>query len=173
MTVSCCCTVLIRDAKPDEIDAVIAVGLVAYQEYSNMMPPDAWDAYADNIRDAHSRLPESKLIVAEIGNILVGAVTYYPIDMDRINVVWPPDWAGIRLVAVKPESRGRGIGRLLVEECIRRSRDQSAAAVGLHTTPLMQLAERMYRRIGFVRAPDYDFQSRPNFDVTAYMFDLK
>ena len=57
---------------------------------------------------------------------------------------------------------------MLVEECIRRSREQAAAAVGLHTTPLMSAAVTMYERIGFVRVPEFDFHPRPGITVMAY-----
>ena len=66
----------------------------------------------------------------------------------------------------------RGIGKALVEECIRLSRDQNAAAFALHTTPYMELAQGMYERMGFVRVPEYDFHPRPEMTVMAYKFDL-
>jgi ribosomal protein S18 acetylase RimI-like enzyme len=164
--------IVVRNAFLSETEEVIEVGVSAYYEYSHMMPDDSWIAYEANIRDARSRLQESELIVAELSNDLVGAVTFFPAAVGRVSVVWPDDWAGIRLVAVRPENRRCGIGRMLLEECIRRSRAHDASAVALHTTPLMQLAAKMYRGIGFVRVPDYDFEPRPNFTVTAYKFPL-
>ncbi|HEY6829431.1 MAG TPA: GNAT family N-acetyltransferase, partial [Gemmatimonadaceae bacterium] len=62
------------------------------------------------------------------------------------------------LVAVAPEARGRGIARALVEECIRRARVQGAKEVGLHTSRSMRAAMAMYADLGFVRAPERDFQ---------------
>ncbi len=164
--------IVIRNAFPSETEEVIEVGVSAYREYSYMMPDDSWIDYEANIRDARSRFQESELIVAELSNNLVGAVTFFPAAVGRVSVVWPDDWAGIRLVAVRPENRRFGIGRMLVEECIQRSRAHDASAVGLHTTPLMKLAAEMYKKIGFVRVPEYDFKPRSNFTVTAYKFPL-
>jgi ribosomal protein S18 acetylase RimI-like enzyme len=45
-----------------------------------------------------------------------------------------------------------------VEECARRARRMGATELGLHTSRSMAAAMRMYRRMGFVRAPDHDFQ---------------
>lgn len=161
-------SVTIRDAELDELDEAIRVVLSAYQEYATAMPPDAWAMYSENIRDARSRLEESDLILALQDGIITGSATFYPKDKRGTNLVWPPHWTGIRLVAVRPESRGQGIGKALVEECIRRSREQGATAVGLHTTPLMSVAAAMYERMGFARVPEFDFHPRPEMTVKAY-----
>ena len=165
-------SVLVRDAEASELDETGRVALSAYQEYADRLPPDAWTEYSANIVDVRSRLPESDLIVAVQGGRIVGAVTLFPTDRKRASLVWPPDWTGIRLLAVAPESRGQGIGRMLMEECIRRSRQQGAEAVGLHTTPLMSVAAAMYERIGFVRVPEFDFHPRPRWTVKAYKLPL-
>jgi hypothetical protein len=36
----------------------------------------------------------------------------------------------------------------------------------------MTVARKMYEDIGFVRAPEYDFQPTPGIEVTAYRLDL-
>jgi len=76
------------------------------------------------------------------------------------------------VLGVLPEARGLGLGRSLVEHAIRRSRELSAVAVGLHTTEMMAVARAMYERMGFVRVPEYDF--RPGtMEVFAYRYDLE
>ena len=50
-------------------------------------------------------------------------------------------------------ARGRGIGTLLMEECILRARRSGATALGLHTGDSMVVALPMYERRGFVRLP--------------------
>jgi hypothetical protein len=37
---------------------------------------------------------------------------------------------------------------------------------------MMQVAMRMYERMGFVRAPDLDFHPDPSITVKAYRLDL-
>ena len=65
-----------------------------------------------------------------------------------------------------------GIGRLLMDECLRRSRLRAATTMGLHTTELMAVARGMYERMGFVRVPEYDFEPGPGIIVMAYRLDL-
>lgn len=144
----------------------------AYQEYAAFFEPAAWDTYAQNIADVRSRLAESDLIVAEQDGRILGAVTFYPDGSRAQHETWPAGWAGIRLLAVHPSSRGRGIGRALMAECLQRCRKRGVATVGLHTTEVMAVARKMYERMGFVRAPEFDFHPASGAVVMAYRFDL-
>jgi GNAT superfamily N-acetyltransferase len=144
----------------------------AYAEYRPPDPPPMWRAYEEEIRDVRRRLGVSTLIVAEDAGRLAGAVTYYPNASDEPYGRWPSKWAVLRLLAVHPDIRGRGIGRLLTEECLRRARHAGRTAMGLHTTDLMTVARAMYERMGFVRVPEHDFYPVPSFHVMAYRLPL-
>lgn len=162
----------LRDARAEELDAAAAVMVAAYDEY---IPPGATGfllGYREEIRDVRSRLAEASLIVAAERDRILGAVTYYPDGYRDIYARWPSNWAGFRLLGVHPDARGRGIGRLLTEECIRRARQAGCAAVGLHTTEFMPVARGMYERMGFLRIPEHDFWPIPQLHVMAYWLDL-
>jgi GNAT superfamily N-acetyltransferase len=163
---------VLRDARGNELDLAAGVMAAAYAQYIPPDPPDAWLAYRDEIRDVRSRLGDATLIVAAEDKRLLGAVTYYPDGSKDERGGWPSAWAVIRLLAVHPDARGRGIGRLLTEECIRRARPAGRIAVGLHTTEFMAIARAMYERMGFVRAPQFDFRPVPELLVTAYQLNL-
>lgn len=144
----------------------------AYHEYKNSLPASAWESYLEDIMDVRGRLAVSELIVAEEHGRLVGTVTLYLKGLRSSQEGWPVDWASIRLLAVHPTYRGRGIGRALMEECIRRCREQGIATIGLHTTELMGVARMMYERMGFRRVPEFDFRPAPGVVVMAYRLDL-
>ncbi len=144
----------------------------AYAEYRPPDAPPMWQAYENEIRDVRSRLAASTLIVAEDAGRLVGAVTFYGDGTREPHGKWPPGCAVFRLLAVHPEARGRGIGRLLTDECLRRARAAGRTAMCLHTTNLMTIARTMYERMGFVRVPDHDFYPVPSFHVMAYRLPL-
>ena len=162
----------LRDARDDELDAVADVMVAAYEQYIPPDPRAEWLAYREEIRDVRGRQGSATLIVAEEDARILGAVTYYPDGSDDSHAGWPRDWAVIRLLGVHPDARGRGVGRLLTAECIRRTRAVGCAAVGLHTTEFMAVARAMYERMGFVRVPEFDFWPIPDIHVMAYRLAL-
>lgn len=169
-------SVLLRDVRRDELDEVAQIMLAAYRQYAPGPDADddlrkAFDEYFVEIEDVHSRLDASVLIVAEHDGRIVGAVTYYP-PTSSSGEGFPQGWASFRLLAVHPDARGLGVGRLLTDECLRRARDEGAPTMGIHTTHVMAVARDMYERIGFTRAPEYDFHPTPDFTVVAYRLEL-
>jgi GNAT superfamily N-acetyltransferase len=112
-------------------------------------------------------------VVAEKEGIILGSVLLYPPGTafstpDESPLTCPE----VRLLAVAPEARGQGIGTALMKECIRRARLLGAVCLNLHTTDMMQVAMRMYERMGFVRAPELDFHPDPSVTVKAYRLEL-
>lgn len=161
--------ITIRDTKFHELNQVAQVILTSYIEYAVSLSSEKWDQYAENILDVRDRIDEADLLVAVYDSEFVGSATFFPMGENRKGVIWPNDWTGIRLVAVVPEHRGKGIGRMLMEECISRSNEQCATAVGLHTTPLMTIGAKLYEDMGFVRAYDYE---DPSTESTAMAYKL-
>ncbi len=127
----------------------------------------------EDIMNVRSRLNESQLIVAEMRQQLIGAVTLYLNTHRSEQQRWPRGWAGIRLLGVHPSYRAHGIGRALMKECLRRCRKEGITTVGLHTTEMMDVARRMYERMGFVRVTKFDFYPRPGTVVMAYQYQKK
>ena len=163
---------VIRNARPEELDEAARVLVESYQQYSEVLSPERWEAYRQNILDVRSRLGESDLIIAERDGPILGSVTFYPAGSRRGRGSWPPDWAGVRLVGVHPDARGQGVARALIDECIRRCREQGTAALALHTTEIMTVAQGMYERMGFVRINEHDFRPGDGAGAMAYRLDL-
>jgi GNAT superfamily N-acetyltransferase len=164
---------IVRDARPEELDKISVLLKEAYQQYQSMLPSDAWNYYLEDMMNVRSRFDESQLIIAEVNKQLAGAVTLYLNARSSTQEAWPRGWAGIRLLAVRPSYRKRGIGRALMEECLQRCREKGITTVGLHTTEMMYVARRLYERMDFIRAPKFDFHPRPGVVVMAYKLDLK
>jgi ribosomal protein S18 acetylase RimI-like enzyme len=144
----------------------------AYKQYQNIIPTEAWKSYLEDITDVKSRLGKSDLIIAELNHRLAGSVTLYLDGSQSFPEAWPRGWAVVRLLAVRPEYRGRGIGRTLMDECIHRCHQAKVTAIGLHTTEAMDIARQMYEHMGFVRFPESDFHPAPGITVMAYSLRL-
>ncbi|MGY4623662.1 ribosomal protein S18 acetylase RimI-like enzyme [Bradyrhizobium sp. USDA 4486] len=92
-----------------------------------------------------------EIIVAEDGGRIVGAVAYIGPKATK-PAFFDPAWPVIRMLVVDPAARGKGVGRQLTEECLRRAERDQAGVIALHTTPIMTVALPMYLRMGFVKA---------------------
>ena len=163
----------VRDARPDEHGAVAELTLRAYAEYARVMAPAAWAGLDGAVRAALAADAPAERIVAELEGNLVGSVALYPPAADAYNgLAGRASWPELRLLAVAPEARGHGVGRALVDECVRRARHMGAAELGLHTSESMRVAMEMYERMGFVRAPEHDFQPEGAELVRGYRLPL-
>ncbi len=164
----------ILDARDGDRDAIRDVTMSAYQEYAALMSAH-WEGYHQSILATLDEVRPAEQIVAEMDGAIAGTVLLYPggtvftaPDGRQVTLAWPE----LRLLAVAPPARGRGIGAALVRECMRRARQSGAAVLTLHTTDVMGVAMAMYERMGFVRAPQLDFHPAPNVTVKGYRFDL-
>ena len=164
----------IRDAGPADREAVRRATLSAYEEYAAIVP-EIWEDYRQDIIATLADPNPAAQIVAEMDGGIVGAVLLYP-----AGTVFAPEedltaleFPEVRLLAVVPAARRRGVGRALMEECVRRARHSGAAALTLHTTDMMETALRMYERMGFVRDPDRDFSVDAQMVVKAFRLPLK
>ena len=96
---------------------------------------------------------EAEIIVAQQDGFLCGAVAYYGPGKDQTDC-FPEDWASARLLVVRPEYRGQGVARALMNELIGRANKDASRAIGLHTSQIMEVALSMYLRMGFVKIED-------------------
>ena len=165
----------IRDARAGDRAAIESVTLAAYQQYSAVMPA-LWEVYRQNIVSTlAAALPDAQIVAEDDGRI-VGSVLLY-----RAGTVIARPGGGsltlaspeVRLLAVSPEARGKGVGAALMQECVARARAAGAQSLTLHTTEIMKAAVRLYERMGFVHAPELDFQPGPSLVVKGYRLNLR
>jgi GNAT superfamily N-acetyltransferase len=164
----------LRDARESDREAIRTVTLAAFQEYAARMHAH-WEGYRQGILNALADPTSAERIVAEQDGAVVGAVMLYPPgtvfprpDGSRVTIEHPE----ARLRAVARAARGRGIGKALLRECIRRARRSGAAALTLHTSDFMEVGRRMYEGMGFVRAPGLDFHPSKDLTVMGYRLPL-
>jgi len=157
----------VREARDEDRDAIREVTLAAYAEYAALLP-QAWESYRANIVTTLGRPGPARQFVAELAGKLVGAVMLYPASTAPRRAA-PPE---VRLLAVAPSVRGRGIGEALMRACVERARAGGHAALTLHTTAVMRAALRLYGRLGFERAPELDVEVAPGLIITGHRLDF-
>ena len=128
--------------------------------------------YSVELADVARRADLAELLVArdEDGR-LVGSVALV-LDGDFGEVTESDDEAAFRMLVVDPAAQGRGLGELLVTECLRRARAAGKRSMVLSTGPAMTAAHRLYERLGFTRLPERDWTPVPGMHLRAYALDL-
>ncbi|MCM3653783.1 GNAT family N-acetyltransferase [Metabacillus litoralis] len=149
----------IRDALKDELYHIRKQRIHAYSEHAEAVSEEHWQALKQGISSEVDLLPGVELIVAELDGVIVGSVALFPPKADAYEgVIDELDYSEIRLLAVTPEARGKGVAQALVHECIKRTKEKEFDTIGLHTADFMNSAMKLYERIGFERHPQHDFE---------------
>lgn len=76
-------------------------------------------------------------------------------------------WAHISCLAVRPDARGRGLGRLAACVALERARREGAAFGAVEVESANEVALRLYRGLGLHRHHDYHYQRRALHNVEA------
>lgn len=137
---------LLRDFRAEDADAVNRVALAAFDEYRAAYSD--WPTLSRGIGNMSALASDGEIIVAATPALIVGAVAYVGPGKPKA-AFFESAWPIVRMLVVLPEFRGRGIGRALTNECIRRACRDGAGCIALHTTPIMKVALPMYQRMGF------------------------
>lgn len=175
---------VLRDAQSREVDVVAALLGDVYSVFRDRLPVAAWSRYIGEIVDVAGRMGDSELIVADRGGRIVGTIALYPNASRSVLEHWPAGWASIRTLAVVADARRQGVGEALARACVDRAQQHGARAIGLHTASHLADATRLYKRLGFRRAPEFDIEigemfggrSLPpdaSWQAQAYRLDLK
>ncbi|MDF0725497.1 GNAT family N-acetyltransferase [Cytobacillus sp. S13-E01] len=149
----------IRNALTHEIEFIRKQRVTAYGDHAHAIPLEHWNALKKAISSDADSKPGVELLVAELAGEIVGSVALFPPQTDAYEgFIEELDYSEIRLLAVSPEVRGKGVASALIAECIRRTKAKGFNAIGLHTAEFMESAIKLYERIGFERLPQYDFE---------------
>ena len=97
--------------------------------------------------------PPKALWIAERNSAIAGSIFAIPAE-------GRPGTALLRMLYVEPEARGLGIGRILVDQCVRFARDNGYERVRLWTQSMLVPARKIYAAAGFKcveSAPHHSF----------------
>lgn len=149
----------IRNAKREELPFIREKRVAAYSEHAVNIPEGHWAALKQAISSSADEMDGAEVIVADIDGEIAGSVVLFPPKTDAYDgMVEALDHPEIRMLAVTPTFRGKGVARALVKACIERAQQHQYTSIGLHTADFMTSAMSLYASMGFERLPKYDFE---------------
>ncbi|MGW1717040.1 GNAT family N-acetyltransferase [Streptomyces sp. NPDC002156] len=163
--------ILIRRALPEEYEVLGEITAEAYLR-DGLLDFGESDGYLVELRNVGKRAAAAEVLVAVADGRLLGGVTFVPAGGPMSDIAREGE-AEIRMLAVAEEARGRGAGEALVRACVERARGvEGCVRVVLSTQSAMRTAHRIYGRLGFVRAPERDWNPIPDLDMSLLAYEL-
>lgn len=151
-------------ADTDERD-IVAVSALAVAAYGGDYTLTS--EYLEEIGDVRARVASADVWAAEFDGEIVGTVTL-PRPGMRLHDDTADDEMDVRLLAVDPRARRRGVGEALMRHSMEIARSRGARRIVLHTGSQMVGAQRLYERMGFERIPEREYL----FEVTGVTYRL-
>jgi GNAT superfamily N-acetyltransferase len=153
----------LRSAAPSEFKEISKLMVDVYSQLEGFPKESEQPEYYKllyNVGEFTNKPGTDLLVAVSADGKIVGAVVFFD-DMQFYGsggtATLERNAAGFRLLAVDPAMRGKGVGKLLTKECIRRAKEKKRSQVIIHTTRAMQQAWKMYEDMGFKRSEDLDF----------------
>ncbi|MER5223375.1 GNAT family N-acetyltransferase [Streptomyces flaveus] len=165
--------ITIRQAMPDEYETLGEITAQAYLG-DGLLDFGESDWYLGELRDVAKRAAAADVLIAVEHDRVLGGVTFVPSGGPMADISGP-DEAEIRMLAVAPEARGRGVGEALVRACVDQARaTPGCVRIVLSTQRAMHSAHRIYERLGFTRTPERDWNPIPHLnDISLLAYELE
>ncbi|MES2589540.1 MAG: GNAT family N-acetyltransferase [Bacteroidota bacterium] len=153
----------VRNAKENEFLTIGELMVKVYSQLEGFPNEKEQVEYYDKLRNIGEilKIDGAELLVAVSSeNKIAGAVVYFN-DLKQYGpggiASNETDSSGFRLLAVDSEFRGKGIAKILIDECLNKAKANKHKQVIIHSTKSMQIAWKMYKKLGFKRSEDLDF----------------
>ena len=145
----------IRAAVDADAEAVGTLSVLAYREDGYLDGIGGPELEAD-LRDGARRVREATVLVAEAHGELLGTVTLAEPGSPYAETAGPGELE-VRMLAVAPDARRRGIAAALMDAAHAQAREQGMRRVVLCSEARFRHVHRFYERLGYERQPERDW----------------
>lgn len=136
--------ITIRPIAPGDAAALASVIRDTLTEFGAAKPGTAYyDDATNHLPTLFQTTPRSAYFVAEAGGEVLGGGGIFPTE----NL--PADTVELVKLYLRPTARGKGVGKALIDQCLRAARAAGYARVYLETTDELTQAIPLYERLGF------------------------
>ena len=131
-----------------------------------------WLEYAKDLVSSVNNPLVDRFLIAREGEEILGTLqlftnsetAYNDLNLEILSPI-------IRMLAVSPAARGKGVAQALLKECINYARENGAEHIYLHSTDKMAAAIRLYEWLGFKRDRTKEFY-KFNLLVKCFRLDI-
>jgi putative acetyltransferase len=102
-----------------------------------------YDPTTDHLFEVFNSTPNSIYFIAEKDEVVLGGAGIYPTDG------LPEFTCELVKMYLKPEARGLGLGRSLIEKCLTTAKELGYKQVYLESMPELKKALSVYEKFGF------------------------
>lgn len=135
--------IIIREIRQEDNVPLAKIIRSSLEEFSaNKKGTVYYDESTDHLSDLF-KTPGSKYFVAELEGNLAGGAGIFPTEG------LPEGICELVKMYLAPESRGRGIGRILIEKCMEFAASIGKHSIYLETLPELTIAVKVYEHLGF------------------------
>jgi GNAT superfamily N-acetyltransferase len=165
--------IIIDELVEDEKETVRRLLVESYQQYEHEYTnPHQWEDYLANIKASVDNPDVKKILIAKNNVNILGTLQLFEssekaYQKPELQIFSPI----IRLLAVHPQARGRGVAQELLKAGLHFAKSQGANKLYLHTGDKMQKAIRLYEWFGFKRDQTKEFMNN-DILVKCYRFDI-
>lgn len=154
--------VVVREATEAELDDVGRLSVDSYLA-GGQLDSETGD-YSRVLADARARYEDAVVLVAIRDDAVVATVTICPQD-SRFREISGEGECEFRFLAVDPTAWGTGLGEILVDHCKDYAHDAGCDRLVICVRDTNVAAMALYRRCGFERIPERDWQPVPGVEL--------
>ncbi|MEI3607731.1 GNAT family N-acetyltransferase [Pseudogracilibacillus sp. SE30717A] len=162
-----------REMKDSEREIVRELLMVSYGEYKESFTNERWGKYQEEIKASVDNERIDAIYVAIFQKEIVGTMQLFCSASEAYQLPGLEiDAPIIRFLAVRPNVRGLGVARKLLDQAISYAKNKHVNAIYLHTTKAMSGAIRLYEKYGFIRDDSKDYIKNGN-QIQCYSFKMR
>ncbi|MBM7652368.1 GNAT family N-acetyltransferase [Neobacillus cucumis] len=165
--------IIIDEMAEEQKEDVRKLLVSSYGQYEHeYKDAHVWEEYLANIKASVDNPNVEKILIAKSEDKIIGTLQLFlssdqAYQRPELQIFSPI----IRLLAVHPEARGRGIAQALLKAGLEFAKSQGANQLYLHSGDKMAKAIQLYEWLGFKRDQTKEFYNN-DILVKCYRYDL-
>lgn len=165
--------IVINELEDEDTEKAQHLLVESYKQYEAYFAPEDWTKYINGIMKSVVTPNADTILVAKAGEDILGSVQLFQSSAEAYNRPDLQIFAPIvRLLAVHPKARGRGVAKKLLKAVIKQAKMEGASNIYLHSPDFMETAVQLYKNFGFKQDQSKEFVDGGG-TIRCYRFDIQ